>query len=61
MSHSVRQVYYIFYPSIHPCKWGCCVVIKSKWMCHIETDDPMEDDVYQDGDILPINEVIEIE
>lgn len=30
-------------------------------MGHIETDDPMEDVVYQDDDISPINEVIEIE
>lgn len=46
MVHSVRQVYYVPYPSIRGGKHGWSVVIKSKPLGHIETDDIMEDIAY---------------
>ena len=61
MAHNVRQVYYVPYPSITPRKRGWCVVIKTNPMGHIETDEVMEDVAYQDDEISPVNEVIEIE
>ena len=61
MAHNVRQVYYVPYPSITPRKWEWCVVIKSNPMGYIGTDDVMEDVAYQDDEISPVNEVIEIE
>lgn len=51
MSDIVRKVYYVPYPSIHPRKWRWCVVIKTKQLGHIETDDPVEDVAYQDDEI----------
>ena len=61
MAHNVRQVYYVSYPTITPRKRGWYVVIKSNPMGHIDTDKVMEDVAYQDDEISPVNEVIEIE
>ncbi|CAK8563435.1 unnamed protein product [Lathyrus sativus] len=61
MSHIVRQVYYVPYPSIVPCKRGWCVVIKTKPLGHIETDKIVEDIGYQVDEISQINDVIEVE
>ncbi|CAK8534719.1 unnamed protein product [Lathyrus sativus] len=62
MAHNVRQVYYIPYLSIQPSKRGWCVLIKSNPVGYIKFDGVMEDGVaYQDDEISPVNEVIEIE
>ncbi|CAL5193609.1 unnamed protein product [Lathyrus oleraceus] len=61
MSHIVRQVYYVPYPSILQRKRGWCDVIKTKPSSHIETDDPVEDVDYQVDEIYQINDVIEVE
>ncbi|CAK8575756.1 unnamed protein product [Lathyrus sativus] len=62
MTHNVRQVYYVPYPSIQPSKRGWCVIIKSNPMGYIKSDGLMEDDIaYQDDEISPVNGVIEIE
>lgn len=49
MSHIVRQVYYVPYPSIMPRKRGCVVVMKTKPLGHIETRDLVEGVAYQSG------------
>ncbi|CAK8563425.1 unnamed protein product [Lathyrus sativus] len=61
MSHIIKQVYYVPYPSIQPHKPGWCVVIKTKPLGHIETDDLVEDVAYQDDEISQINDVVEVE
>ena len=61
MSHIVKQVYYVPYPSIQPRKRVWCVVIKTKPLGHIETDDLVEDAAYQDDEISQINDVVEVE
>ncbi|CAL5188618.1 unnamed protein product [Lathyrus oleraceus] len=61
MSHIVRKVYYVLYPSIVPRKRGWCVVIKTKPLSHIETNDLVEDIAYQVDGISQINDVIEVE
>ncbi|CAK8575980.1 unnamed protein product [Lathyrus sativus] len=61
MSHIIKQVYYVPYPSTQPRKCGWCVIIKTKPFGHIETDDLMEDDSYQDNEISQINDVVEVE
>ena len=58
MSHIVRQVYYVPYPSFVPRKRGCCVVIKTKPLGHIETNDLVEDIAYQVDEVEEINYVI---
>ncbi|CAL5194221.1 unnamed protein product [Lathyrus oleraceus] len=60
-SHIVRQVYYVPYPSIVPCKRGRYVVIKTKPLGHIETDEIVEGVAYQVDEISQINDVIEVE
>ena len=57
MSNIVRQVYYVPYPSFVPRKRRCCVVIKTKPLGHIETDDLVEDVAYQ-VDEVEVNDVI---
>lgn len=44
-----------------PRKRGRCVVIKTKPLDHIETDELVEDVAYQVGEISQINYVIEVE
>ncbi|CAK8535607.1 unnamed protein product [Lathyrus sativus] len=61
MSHIVRQVYYVPYPSIVPRKRGWSVVIKTKPLVHIETGHPLEDVAYQVDEVEQINDVIAIE
>ena len=61
MSHIVRQVYYVPYPSIVPRKRGWCVVIKTKPLGHIETGDLVEDVAYQVDEVEQINDVIAVE
>ncbi|KAI5409628.1 hypothetical protein KIW84_055168 [Lathyrus oleraceus] len=62
MSHIVRQVYYVPYPSTQPRKRGWCVVIKTKPLGHIEADDVVVEDVaYQDDETSQVNDVIEVE
>ncbi|CAK8563892.1 unnamed protein product [Lathyrus sativus] len=61
MSHIVRQVYYVPYPSIVPCKRGWSVVIKTKPLGHIETGDLLEDVAYQVDEVEQINDVIAVE
>ncbi|CAK8533224.1 unnamed protein product [Lathyrus sativus] len=61
MSHIVRQVYYVPYPSIQSRKHGWCVVIKTKPLGHIETDDLVEDAAYQEHEISQINDAVEVE
>ncbi|CAK8570327.1 unnamed protein product [Lathyrus sativus] len=61
MSHIVKQVYYVLYPSIQSRKRGWCVVIKTKPLDHIEIDDLVEDAAYQDDGISQINDVVEVE
>lgn len=61
MVHTVIQNYYVPYPSMHPRKRGWCMVIKSIPMGHIETDDLTEEVAYQDTEISPVNDEIEVE
>ena len=61
MSHIVRQVYYIPYPSIVPRKRGWSVVIKTKPLGHIDTGDLVEDVAYQVDEVGQINDVIAVE
>ena len=61
MSHIVRQVYYVPYPSIVPRKRGWSVVIKTKPLSHIDTDDLVEDVAYQVDEVEQINDVIAVE
>ncbi|CAK8572175.1 unnamed protein product [Lathyrus sativus] len=61
MPHIVKQVYYVPYLSIQPCKRGWCVVIETKPLGHIEIDDLVEDVAYQDHEISQINDVGEVE
>ncbi|CAK8567635.1 unnamed protein product [Lathyrus sativus] len=61
MSHIVRQVYYVPYPSIVPCKQGWSIVIKTKSLGHIETGDLVEDVAYQVDEVEQINDVIAVE
>src|SRR3954471_11972639 len=58
MLHVVRQVYYVPYPSFVPRKRGCCVVIKTKPIGHIETDDLVDDFAHQVDEVEQINDVI---
>ena len=61
MSHIVRQVYYVPYPSFVIRKRGWCVVIKTKPLGHIETGDLVEDVAYQVDDVEQINDVVAAE
>ncbi|CAK8535861.1 unnamed protein product [Lathyrus sativus] len=61
MSHIVRQVYYVPYPSIVPRKRGWCVVIKTKPLGHTETGNLVEDIAYQVDKVEQINDVIGVE
>ncbi|CAK8530727.1 unnamed protein product [Lathyrus sativus] len=61
MSHIVKQVYYVPYPSIVPHKRGWSVVIKTKPLGHIETGDLVEDVAYQVNKVEQINDTIAVE
>lgn len=61
MSHIVRQVYYVPYPSIVTHKRGWCFVNKTKPLDHIEIDDLVEDVAYQVDEVEQINDVISVE
>ncbi|CAK8567045.1 unnamed protein product [Lathyrus sativus] len=61
MLHIVKQVYYVPYPSIQSRKRGWYVVIKTKPLGHIETDDLVKDVAYQEHEISQINDVVEVE
>ncbi|CAK8538870.1 unnamed protein product [Lathyrus sativus] len=61
ISHIVKKVYYIPYPSTVPRKRGWSVVIKTKPLGHIETGNPLEDVAYQVDELEQINDVIEVE
>ncbi|CAK8531640.1 unnamed protein product [Lathyrus sativus] len=61
MSHIVKQVYYVPYPSNQPVKHGWCAVIKTKPLGHIKIDDLVEDVAYQDDESSQINDVVEVE
>jgi len=61
ITHNVRQVYYVPYPTSHTYKHGWCVAIKIKFISRIDYDHLEVKVSYEVDEMSDVNEVIEVE